>query len=1098
MKKFIVSLISNCLRFHWFQLLTFALFLCYSCQLISAQTTLPNNAPESIALELNKPIERELKGGETHSYTISVERNQFLRVIIDQREVDVAITLYAPDGQLLAELNSPNEAKGIEPVSFIAKIAGVYRLNLRDADKDALAGGSYEIKIKELRETREPDEKQIAAERLLSEATAAARKGTKESMGQAIKLFADSAVIFRSLNDVWGEATASNMIGEEFTLLGENQPALKNYQQALELWQKSGDLAQEAAVLTNLAALYGYSGDTQKALELNNKSLLLRRATGNQRGEALTLSNIGYIYHALGEEQKAFDAYNAALLIQRKIGDRIGEGIALGNIAAAYDQLGSYEQAIEYYNQSLTLARTMGNRRTEAVSLHNLATVYRTLNQLEKARDYLNQALPIWREIGYRFGEAASLSALGTSYHLSGDEAKAIENFNSALTLRRALEDRNGEANTLTNIGISQAALGDTAKALETFNQSLAISRAVKDRKQQAETLYQIALVKSSSGNLNDALTYVEAALGIIESLRSNVTSPNLRASYFATTRKHTDLWIDLLMRLNREIPNKGYESLALQASEQGRARSLLDLLREAHADIRTGIDPKLLERERAERQSLNDKAQNLAQLNLNKSSSGQEQKALNDEIKNLTVELEQVEAQIRESSPRYAALTQSQPVSVKQIQNELLDKDTILLEYSLGAERSYLWLVTPDKIETFELPKRETIETQARQFYQLLTARNEQTPNETTEQRRSRIARAETEFVEASANLSQTILAPVAAKLTDKRLLIVADGALQYVPFAALASPKSKTTSDRGQATKDKFLGETNEIVNLPSASVLAQLRRDETGRTPALKTLAVFADPVFSFDDARLASARNKTFRAPSGETADSRAANINSKPIASSAAPQEVTRAFADLNVGANGLQIPRLPFSRREAQNILALAPKNQTLSALDFSANLDAARSPQLADYRIVHFATHGVLDGVHPELSGIVLSLVDENGKTQDGFLRLNEIYNLKLPADLVVLSACQTALGKDIKGEGLIGLTRGFMYAGAPRVVASLWKVDDAATAELMRLFYQKMLKENARPAAALRAAKLEMAQNARWSAPYYWAAFTLQGEWK
>jgi CHAT domain-containing protein len=192
------------------------------------------------------------------------------------------------------------------------------------------------------------------------------------------------------------------------------------------------------------------------------------------------------------------------------------------------------------------------------------------------------------------------------------------------------------------------------------------------------------------------------------------------------------------------------------------------------------------------------------------------------------------------------------------------------------------------------------------------------------------------------------------------------------------------------------------------------------------------------------------------------------------------------------------IPRLPFSRQEADAILAVAPATASMKALGFTASRTTATSPELQQYRIVHFATHGLLNTEHPELSGLVLSLVDEQGRPQDGFLRLHDLYNLKLPADLVVLSACQTALGKEIKGEGLVGLTRGFMYAGAPRVVASLWRVSDSATAALMTHFYQGVLKQGMRPAAALRAAQLAMLKNKRWQAPYYWAPFVLQGEWR
>jgi CHAT domain-containing protein len=202
---------------------------------------------------------------------------------------------------------------------------------------------------------------------------------------------------------------------------------------------------------------------------------------------------------------------------------------------------------------------------------------------------------------------------------------------------------------------------------------------------------------------------------------------------------------------------------------------------------------------------------------------------------------------------------------------------------------------------------------------------------------------------------------------------------------------------------------------------------------------------------------------------------------------------------LRTGARGgAQLPRLPFTRREAEAILSTVPDGAGLKALDFRASRATAKGAELKDYRFVHFATHGLLNSEHPELSGVVLSLVDEQGRLTDGFLRLYEIYNLNLSAEMVVLSACQTALGKEIKGEGLVGLTRGFMYAGSPRVVASLWKVDDRATAELMRRFYEGVLRRGLRPSEALREAKVGMLGEERWKSPYYWAAFELHGEWK
>ena len=265
------------------------------------------------------------------------------------------------------------------------------------------------------------------------------------------------------------------------------------------------------------------------------------------------------------------------------------------------------------------------------------------------------------------------------------------------------------------------------------------------------------------------------------------------------------------------------------------------------------------------------------------------------------------------------------------------------------------------------------------------------------------------------------------------------------------------------------------HEIVTLPSASVLGVLRRETQERQPAPKSIAVFADPVFDEKDARF-----------SGEAPVAAHADVDEA--------REVKRSAEESGLAG----FPRLRFSREEAKQIMKFASRNNSLEALDFSASRANATSTELQNYRIVHFATHGIINSRHAELSGVVLSLVDQNGKPQNGFLRLYDIYNMNLKADLVVLSACQTALGRDIKGEGLIGLTRAFMYGGATRVVASLWQADDRGTSVLMSKFYDGLLSRHLSPAAALRSAQIAMLQDKRWHNPRYWAAFTIQGEWK
>jgi CHAT domain-containing protein len=285
-----------------------------------------------------------------------------------------------------------------------------------------------------------------------------------------------------------------------------------------------------------------------------------------------------------------------------------------------------------------------------------------------------------------------------------------------------------------------------------------------------------------------------------------------------------------------------------------------------------------------------------------------------------------------------------------------------------------------------------------------------------------------------------------------------------------------------------------SHEIVSLPSASVLAVLRNREEGKKQPPKQVAVFADPVFDKQDVRALKQANG--KRP-GNTIP--AANVRPSFLEKDLGEGELLRSIADTrDVRTEGIGMPRLPFTRREADAILAVTPPDQDLVALGFDASRSKAMSSEIAQFRVVHFATHGLLDNEHPELSGLVLSMVDERGNFKNGFLKLQDIYNLKLQADLVVLSGCETGLGKTITGEGLIGLTRGFMYAGTPRVISSLWKVDDVATSELIKHFYIALEEDKMAPAAALRSAQVALLQKKRWSSPYYWAAFLLQGEWR
>ncbi|MEG4587977.1 CHAT domain-containing protein, partial [Microcoleus sp. MOSTC5] len=793
------------------------------------------------------------------------------------------------------------------------------------------------------------------------------------------------------------------------------------------------------------------------ALEYYSQSLPLSRATGDRRGEAATLNNIGLVYSDLGEKQKALEYYSQSLPLSRATGDRRGEAATLTNIGRVYSALGEKQKALEYYSQSLPLSRATGDRGGEAATLNNIGNVYSALGEKQKALEYYSHSLPLSRATGDRSGEAVTLTNIGDIYSELGEKQKALEYYSQSLPLRLAVGDRSGEAVTLNNIGSVYSDLGEKQKALEYYSQSLPLSRAIGNRSGEAATLYGMAFVKRDRNNLTEALNDIESCLKIIENLRTQIASPELRSSYFATVQNYYEFYINLLMQLHKTNLKSGYDTKALEASERSRARSLLELLQESNANIREGISPELLQQEKRLQQQLDA----IEKQRIETISTPNPNATKIDEIDSqrlaLLQEYQQIQAQIRTASPRYAALTQPQPLTLPEIQKQILDENTILLQYSLGKNRSYLWVVTSTGLTSYELPKQVDIETAAKNFLEAIT---------------SPIYRNIPQKVaQASANLGQVILQPAAAQLGNKRLLIVPDGVLHYIPFQALTIAQTA-----GQNTNVPLIIE-HEIITLPSASSLAILRQNYGDRKPPSQTLAILADPVFSPDDERI-----KGKLTP------------------------ETTEKLALNNLGlsrslrASNRQWPpeRLAFTRQEAQTISSLFPSASSRQIFDFDASRTTATDGNLANYQIVHFATHGLANSQNPELSGILMSMVDDKGNLVNGFLRLTDIFNLKLAANLVVLSACQSGMGQNVKGEGMVGLTRGFMYAGAQRVAVSLWSVDDEGTAVLMQKFYQKMVQQKLAPAAALRAAQIEMMQQSKWKSPYYWAAFTLQGEWK
>jgi tetratricopeptide (TPR) repeat protein len=739
-----------------------------------------------------------------------------------------------------------------------------------------------------------------------------------------------------------------------------------------------------------------------RAEEALGRAKSLARELGDPRLEGEATRTLGQHHSWLGENQKALEYFEEARKLLSAANDPATEATLSNAVAQLYFDMGEIETALQHYLRALELNRSHPFARREAATLLEVGRCHFELGRLDEARFHLEEALAIYREIGNPRLEADVLMVMGRLGAASGDTEAAMRDFERAIELKTAVGDIRGRAFIFDEVGELNRRLGNHDQALEGFREAAEQSREADDPLPESLARYHIALAQRDAGRLQEARAAVEESIRIAETLRARVASHGLRRSFFASVHERYSFYVDLLVRLDRARPGEGFDALAFQAAERARARTLRESLQEAAAGIRVGIEPELLERDRALRRRLNELAMEREAL-----SEKTDVERVRREIDSLSVEYDRLQSTIRSRSPRYAALIEPEAATLAEVQ-ALLDEETRFAAYHLGTERSYVWTATRDGYETHELPGSDILDPLAREAYRVLKS-----PGASDDS--------------ALRRLSRLLLEPL-GNFEETRLVVVADGALSYVPFAALSDPR----------TEDSPLMRTVEIVRLPSASLARELRAQKAGRT-FTRLAAIAADPAYG------------------------------------------------------NGFR--RLSESRREAARIAALGPRGIEVVS-GFEARREWIEAGDFAGLRYLHFAVHGIVDDERPDLSGIVLSLVDESGAPLDGFLRLHDIGNLVLPVELVVLSACETGLGKEVKGEGLIGLVRGFMYAGAPAVIASSWKVDDAATADLMTELYRGLFAGKS-PSAALREAQDKVSRIPRFRSPYYWAAFELQGDW-
>jgi len=873
-----------------------------------------------------------------------------------------------------------------------------------------------------------------------------------------------------------GMAAAHNELGDLYLRQGQYQIALDHYQKALDGFlvgdpQKQANNAAASAAASAVTPAAGVAASAAIADDKYNANLMLAK--------------IGDVNYRLGKSAEAKAAYDR-MVVKKPEGAASKVGRRFGGLSAIAGGISTGKVSVSAPTSALTVAleakKELDEYRTSIVYSSyelGLGRLAYTDNDLEGAQKHFSNAL-----------EAAGSSLAGVA------KLGQVRRFRAA----------------------ARTSLGDVALRMGKFKDA---SKFYNDAKKGAQDDKRLDLMWPAQRGLGrslwlqavqekdakKALTLRESAVAnyresitTIETLREgSLRADESRTTFLASIKDVFDeaaaanAALALVANTTAGSPLSGkaleYASEAFRINEQSRARSLLDLLSETDAAITEGVPAELLKR----KQDNLDRQQEIADMLTGITVSTEELKKkpseLDEELEKLQAEFEEIENQIRTASPRYATLTANKPLTLADVQQNVLDDQTVLVEYALQTDDSYLFVAGKSAVNLFKLPPRSNVDKLAMDLRaQLIPSKLQRrlVGIDVAEANRGLglAATAAPEdvapFVAASNALYKVVLEPAAGMIGEKRLMVVADGALNYVPFEVLLK-----TADSGDFSSLGYLVKTNEVIYAPSASVVGAIKQQRTKN--AGRTMLIIADPVFNSNDAR---AQKRAAAAPAD--ADVRGLGIQS-------AVADVGGSAPAPNAQMEGLPLVRLNGTRTEADQISKLAKTSggQADVWLDLDANEDNLAARDISKYRVIHVATHGLLNAERPQFTGVVLSLV--GNKTHDGFVRTDEVFNLRLGSPLVMLSACETGLGKEKRGEGVMGLTRAFMYAGAPTVGVSLWSVADKSTADLMTDFYRRLLSttESTTSSSALRGAQLAMISGKKYSAPFFWAPFVLVGDW-
>ena len=817
--------------------------------------------------------------------------------------------------------------------------------------------------------------------------------------------------------------------------------------QALELSQKAGDKARAAMAMVFLSAAISYQGRLSEALDVAQKTVPVARESGDTKALEQALNSLASITGGMGRYEEALGYFYECLDLARKANDSTMQYMSLLNIGEAYVRSEDPDKAEMPLQESLRIARELKpNLHSSNPSKKATEMALLNLGSMEMARQHYRAALAYYEQVHASKPESSlwvvsALQGIAEAHEQLGEPEKAIEFLNQAIPIAEKAASGAEYRNLLSALGVNQEKLGNLDAALASENKALALmheSGGDPDTEWQVES--RIAHIERALGNEDEALAHYRKSINGIEQLRAvALNTEEGRAGVLARSRETYAEAADLLYDLH-------HENEALAMAERGRARAFLDLLAETRVGAADELTPEQRKREDEIQGRISSAQKDLWKPN----SSADEKKKIEARISSAEEDLEELHLAIRQSNPQYASIHYPEPLNVSQIQERLLDDRTALIEYLLGEKRSLAWVVTRKKTAVIVLPARKDIEEQVSAYTKLL---GQQVSALTAQESLNEISRA-------GAKLYASVFAPIASAVENRRKIIfVPDGQLDYLPFEALVTGHAHG--------RPRYLAESFVVVYGPSASALVTVQTLNRESATAPKALLAFGDPAIPYSSNLPTNAASAT----------------------------HVRKISAEEDYTERGFSFTPLPYTRDEVLAVGKLFAAGQRALYLGSDASEETVKSAKLDDYRFIHFASHSFLDETKPSRSGILLSRSPQS--TEDGILQVDEIMRLKLNADLVTLSACSTGLGKLINGEGILGLTRAFFYAGARNVAVSFWNVNDSATATLMASFYRN-LNRGLSKAEAMRRAKLTLLNDSRaaWRHPYYWAPFVIEGE--